>query len=289
MKQLSSRVFRDRIVEHFEEVDLDVVCRKRKSGYAIYWDDDNEPLAKLRPAGEEDGVEVYSWEEGRWQPVEHLPGVTPLDDALDYITEDPDDVFFAAGDDEDGESALAHAARQFPDGAREYCVQVVRLSLVGGAVGGVFASPLAGAAGGAAAALLSPGVGQLLLLQPRTALMKVVLCGPPAAVVAAAAGALAASVHAQLGGGIGWMICASVLGALCAMFLFFGTLLARPLGLVAGVVAGMQLVDALAFTADTLRFTLVAIIGWGSAAACTANCRWLHGIYAADVTDDDDG
>lgn len=288
MTRVSNAVFRNRIEERFEELDLDVVCRKRKSGYALYWDDDNEPLAKLRPAGVDDRVEVYSWQDGRWQRVESLPGLTPLDDALAYITEDPDELFFDAGD-EDDEAQEGGVAGLFAAGAHCYCHQALLCAIIGGAIGGVFASPFAGAAAAVAATVLAAGLGPLLRFQARTALIKAILCGTPAAVLAAAAGALAASAHAQLGDGIGWLICTTVLGAFCTLFMLLGAVITWPFGLVAGVVVGLQLVDALALTADIPRFTLVAIIGSLSAAACTRIVRWLKSIYSAVMSDEDEG
>lgn len=288
MTRVSNAVFRNRIEERFEELDLDVVCRKRKSGYALYWGDDNEPLAKLRPTGEDDRVEVYSWEDGCWQRVESLSGLTPLDDALEYITEDPDELFFDA-EEEGCETQADGFAGPLIEDVQRYCYQVALCAIIGGAIGGVFANPFVGAVAAVAAAVLAAGGGPLLRLQARRALIMAISCGTPAVVPAAVAGALAASVHAQLGDGIGWLICATILGAFCTLFMFCGTVISWPCGLVAGVAVGTQLVDALGLTVDATRFTLVAIIGSLSAAGCARIISWLKGLCEAGMFEEDEG
>jgi len=47
MSKTSHSYFRQHIELHFDEHDIDVVVRKRKQGYAIYWADDEEPLAVI--------------------------------------------------------------------------------------------------------------------------------------------------------------------------------------------------------------------------------------------------
>ena len=57
--------FRHRIEDHFEEQDLDVICRKQKHAYALYWADDRTPLAKIQRMGQGDEVQVWWWDDGR--------------------------------------------------------------------------------------------------------------------------------------------------------------------------------------------------------------------------------
>lgn len=47
MSKTAHSYFRQHIELHFDDHDIDVVVRKRKQGYAIYWADDEEPLAVI--------------------------------------------------------------------------------------------------------------------------------------------------------------------------------------------------------------------------------------------------
>ena len=62
MTVASQNYFQRQIEEHFEDLELDLVVRKRKRGYNIYWADDLDPVARLRPAGRDDVVEVDWWD-----------------------------------------------------------------------------------------------------------------------------------------------------------------------------------------------------------------------------------
>lgn len=64
----------------------------------------DEPLAQLRPTGNEDEVEVLYWNDVRWEPVREFGLCLPLDEALTYITDDPECLFFGPErDDEEGD------------------------------------------------------------------------------------------------------------------------------------------------------------------------------------------
>jgi hypothetical protein len=48
------------------------------------------PIARLRPTGQGDAVEVLWWHRGRWTAIGDFGGVIlPLDQALDYIANEP--------------------------------------------------------------------------------------------------------------------------------------------------------------------------------------------------------
>ncbi len=74
-----------------------VAVRKDQNGYTLIRDDTGHPLARLRPLGTEDSFEVLCWVHStqRWRKVGEFGGmILPLDDALDFIAEDPMDCFW---------------------------------------------------------------------------------------------------------------------------------------------------------------------------------------------------
>lgn len=266
MKKVSANTFRNRIAEHFEELELDVICHQKRSGYAIYGDKGHQPLAKLCPTGTADEVEVYSWEDGRWRRVDDVAPVLPLNEALDYITEDLDEMFF---EDEEEASVPSRGRAVVAAEVRECCGRVLLYSMMGGATGGLFWSPVAGAVWGAVVAVLGcAGIGRLVRGRLKHAMLGMVALGVPAGISAATGGALAANVHAALGGGGGRLLCAIMAGTLFSLSIYFTPLFAWLLGLFAGVVVGLQLVDILSVTNETLRYVLVAVVAAGGTKAC---------------------
>jgi hypothetical protein len=68
-----------------------VVVRKDAHGYSLFREDSGAPVARLRPTRSGDRMEVLWWSHrDRWEPIGAFGGVTkPLDEALDFIAEDP--------------------------------------------------------------------------------------------------------------------------------------------------------------------------------------------------------
>jgi hypothetical protein len=68
-----------------------VFVRKDARGYSLFHEETGEPLARLRPTGAKDMVEVLCWGyRERWEPIGDFGGILmPLDEALVYIAEDP--------------------------------------------------------------------------------------------------------------------------------------------------------------------------------------------------------
>ena len=68
-----------------------VLVRKVARGYSLFHEETGEPLARLRPTGTDDQVEVLYWGyRERWEPIGDFGGIRmPLDEALAYIAEDP--------------------------------------------------------------------------------------------------------------------------------------------------------------------------------------------------------
>ena len=68
-----------------------IVIFKRRGGYSLYVEEDGTPVARLRPTGTKDSVEVLHWSyRDRWESIGDFGGVVlPIADALDFVAEDP--------------------------------------------------------------------------------------------------------------------------------------------------------------------------------------------------------
>ena len=73
-----------------------VRIQKAARGYSLLRQDTGRPIARLRPTGKGDQVEVMWWSHrDRWDQIgEFGPMVMSLEEALDYIAEDPLDCFW---------------------------------------------------------------------------------------------------------------------------------------------------------------------------------------------------
>ena len=80
-----------RIEAFNEENGGGVVIRKIAKGYSLFVEDTGAPLARLRPIGKGDLYNVLWWSHrDKWEPIGDFGGVTlPLEEALEYIAEDP--------------------------------------------------------------------------------------------------------------------------------------------------------------------------------------------------------
>jgi hypothetical protein len=67
-----------------------VLIRKASGGYSLFRED-QKPVARLRPTGRGDQVEVMWWSHrDRWDQIGDFgPMVMPLEQALQYIARDP--------------------------------------------------------------------------------------------------------------------------------------------------------------------------------------------------------
>ena len=81
MKKISAGYFRQQIEQYFDDRELDVMCERRRRAYTIIRGDDGSRLARLRPTGRGDEVELYSWNDDRWQPIATSGNVMPLPDS----------------------------------------------------------------------------------------------------------------------------------------------------------------------------------------------------------------
>jgi hypothetical protein len=266
MTSWTASAFRNRIEDHFEAADMDVVCRKRKSGYAVYWSDDRLPLAKLRPTGRDDEVEVYQWTDDRWQRITDSGLTLGLDEALEFITDDPDGLFFESDPHtwEDGDEPA-----EFSEARRELAAMFLFCGVVGGAVGGGFSSPLTGGAVGVATSVLFAVVRELFNGNWKTAIAVQVFCGLPGAVLAGTSAVLGASLHQGVGSGFWGAACGISVGAMSAIIMLTGRPLAWGLGLAAGTLLGLQVVESSGLSNQVLCYGLVAVVASVSASLLT--------------------
>jgi len=293
MPNVSNRYFRQHIEDHFEDFDLDVVCRKRRQNYSIYWADDREPLARLRPTGQNDEVEVYRWDGERWQPAGEFGFVLPLDEALEYITDDPDDQFL------DDESTPDEVTSKFkPDrftdpyfakAARGLHRHICLASLLGGAMGGAAVGTVDGLMWGAIGALafsfawigLKNESRILLVLGKRwirekklpAFLCHALIVGMIAAIVGAPGAVLGANVTEAIGTGFWAHATGFVVGALSIVLMFAGRPGAWLVGFSAGLLLAAQLVDAFELRNHLFGLALVALVASTAGKLCSAAAR----------------
>ena len=68
-----------------------VIIRRARGGYSLYREKYGKPVARLRPTGHADKVEILWWSHrDKWESIGDFGGIIlPLDEALEYIVEDP--------------------------------------------------------------------------------------------------------------------------------------------------------------------------------------------------------
>jgi hypothetical protein len=77
-------------IKAFHLVKGEVVVRKVGRGYSLFSARTGAPIARLRPIGEADTVQVLWWNGERWGAFGAFGIATmPLDNALDYIATEP--------------------------------------------------------------------------------------------------------------------------------------------------------------------------------------------------------
>ena len=86
----------DRIMAFNEANGGGVRIEKRSNGYSLFREDNGRPIARLRPSGKDDRVEVLWWSyRDKWEQIGDMgPLVMPLEEALEYISKDPMGVFW---------------------------------------------------------------------------------------------------------------------------------------------------------------------------------------------------
>jgi len=86
----------DRIVAFNRTRGGGVLIKKRSKGYSLFREDNGYPIARLRPSGKEDLVEILWWSHrGKWKQIGDMgPMTMPLEAALKYIAKDPMGIFW---------------------------------------------------------------------------------------------------------------------------------------------------------------------------------------------------
>ncbi|MFQ5401670.1 MAG: hypothetical protein ACE5E7_18990 [Anaerolineae bacterium] len=81
----------ERIEAYNEAQGGGVLIRRASKGYSLFVEEDGSPIARLRPTGNGDEVEVLYWSHReRWESIGDFGGERmPLDEALDFVAEDP--------------------------------------------------------------------------------------------------------------------------------------------------------------------------------------------------------
>ena len=157
MTTIKTGEMRRRIVAFCKRTGLDAVCRRRNRGYSLYWDGDGQPLARLKETGQGDEVEILCWNDelNRWEPVNEFGAELPLDEALEYLDEDPDDVFFEdSWDNPDDVSDSEAAPDVLSHGIAQIHGRILNAVMIGAACGGLFQGAYLGLGCGAVGCFL---------------------------------------------------------------------------------------------------------------------------------------
>lgn len=280
MVQLKTSEFRQRIERYLEKEDWDVVCRKRNGGYTLLWAEDDEPLARFKPAGHQDEVEVFWWNGERWRQVGEFGCVLQLDEALEFVFEDPDGVFLV-------QHSSAHAendwyAPRFASGrpaiGLAFSTALIAGAL-GGAVGGLFSGAGYGLAGGAVCGCLA-----VFLLACRgctlpLALITLVIVGLPAALAGLVGGTLGAALNEALVTQWWGRFAGLLVGGLAGMLLFNGRLATSVVSFLAGIALALWLVKLLDISQLHWACLLTAVVAFG----LVEFCRWVASFRVVTV------
>ena len=86
----------ERIMAFSEAKGGGVLIRKQSKGFSLFREDNGRPVARLRPTGKGDLVEVMWWSHrDKWDQIGDCGlMVMSLDKALDYIAKDPIGIFW---------------------------------------------------------------------------------------------------------------------------------------------------------------------------------------------------
>jgi len=73
-----------------------VLIEKRSNGYSLFREDNGRSIARLRPFGKDDLVEIMRWSHrDKWERIGDFgPMMMPLEEALRYIAKDPMGIFW---------------------------------------------------------------------------------------------------------------------------------------------------------------------------------------------------
>lgn len=292
MTKISHSYFRQHIDDHFDAHDLEVTVRKRKNSYSVYWDYDDEPLARLRPTGKGNEVEVYWWDSDCWQPAREFGFVVPLDEALQYVTDDPDDLFFDShsdGDDDEIADGQLHIPGELREdleaSARFFYLHLSACSMFGAAVGGMFAGLPSALLAGATAAFSSCAVLVLWALRGAS-LLPVVYMASITAVSACVGSITGSAVHGALAGNFWPLFCGALVGGLCNWLLWHGGFWAWATGFLAALNLTVYFVGLWQLGGHYSGYLMVALFTTVGAGICRGLVGFvLRPVRASDLID----
>lgn len=280
MPRVTARHFRLSIEGFFEDRDCDVVCRKTRNAYALYRADNMKPMARLRPTGHDDEVEISRWDGDRWGRIGEFGLTMNLPEALDYIYDDPEGFLFAHGE---------LVSRLIRTATRLFHQHVLFSAIVGGMAGGALAGPLRGAGAGAVVSmLLSIALGQFRGGN-RTAFLPSVIFGVPALLAAGTGGVLGGSVVAFQPGSAWAIVGGIVVGGVASLMSLVHHHVLWCIGFLAGLALAHRLLE---WTELQEGFPALAIAALSASLYARVYSRLL-GLYVRVVTsslaDDEDG
>lgn len=280
MVQLKASEFRQRIERYLEKEDWAVVCRTRKGAYTLLWADGGEPLARFKPAGFQDEVEVFWWNGARWQPVGEFGSIFRLQEALKFVFDDPECLFVNRHSSEQEEDAGYDPPPAPPRPAIGFAFSTaVVAGALGGALGGLFSGAGYGLAGGAVCSWLA-----LFLFSWRTCTLKLALImsamlGLPAAAEGLAGGVLGAALNEALATPWWGRVAGLLVGGLGGMLLFNGRLATRAISFLAGVALALWLVKVLNISGVPWACLLTAMVAFG----VVEFCRWVGNFHIVTI------
>ena len=279
--------FRERIERHFDEVEWDVCFRKKRNAFALYWNEDHEPIAKLRPTGQDDDVEVLQWGGDRWRRITRSGMILGLDEALAYLTDGPLTAPGGAPETRSSKRGLQGASSTVADDVHGL---IGGTAFLGAAVGGAFSSLLTAAIVGVLGILLLLAGTHWIRGQWRVSMMLISLFGLPAMLLGLTGSLLGSSVNAALGGGVWGVVLGILVGATSSLFVFNVRALRWLLGMSAGVLIGIQVLGVVPIASQFLRFGLVAVLASCYVKILGTTAAWgLTGSFSTkDAPDDDD-
>lgn len=273
--------FRQHIEDHFDEHDLDVLVRKRRQSYNVHWECDDEPLARLRPTGKGDEVELFWWDDDRWQAVGEFGLALPLDEALQLVTDDPDGLFFdeyADEDDDETEAWESHLPREVRErletGARFVRAHMAVCSMFGAAAGGMFGHLPRALLAGTAAAFLSCLILVLWASRGRGILPIAYMAFLTA--LSACVGIITGSaVHGGLAGVFWPLLCGTLVGGLCNWLLWKGGFGSWWAGFLAGLNLAVALVGWWDLGGQFWGYVIVALFATAAGTTCREVVRFV--------------
>lgn len=260
MTDVTVRRFRHLIVEHFDSTNRDIVCRRGRTGFSLHRAHDHRPLAKLRPTGCLDEVEIERWDGGQWKSVSESGSALPLRECLEYLTDDPERLFFDDDDDEPSDIRFSAMSSERSSAVHSFHGHIFLCAIGGGVVGGVFSGAVTGGLWGSLAALLCCACLVAMRKKVRTFLPQLLFLGGPILFLAGAGGVLGGGANDFISHGIWGPICGCVVGGVASVLIYSGIWMSQGIGFMVGLTLAASLIEMTQWRGEFIGLALVAII-----------------------------